>query len=238
VALQAANHETGVLQAIAETAAFAAGHGLAMLVDAAQAAGRMAIEFSGLGADYLVLSGHKLGGPKGTGALVLREGAPLAPLLRGGGQERRRRAGTECVAAIAGFGAAARAARNELAAAAARMARLRDRLEAGLLELTPEAAIIGRSSPRLPNTACVALPGRLAEVLVAALDLGGIAVSAGAACSSGKVSESPVLAAMGLAPAVRAGAIRVSLGPTTSEADIAAFLAAWSNLPALRRHAA
>jgi cysteine desulfurase len=173
------------------------------------------------------------------GALIARSDARLVPLIAGGGQERRQRGGTENVAGIAAFGAAAKAARRDASSAtAARIPALRARLEAGIGAITPEARIIGAEAPRLPNTTCVALPGRRADVLVAALDLAGIAVSAGAACSSGKVGRSHVLEAMGVAPEIADGAIRVSLGHTTTENDIAAFLAAWQSVAHVRRQAA
>jgi cysteine desulfurase len=192
-----------------------------------QAPGRMSFDFAALGADTLALSAHKLGGPPGVGALVARE-APAA-LLRGGGQERRRRGGTENVAGIAGFGAAAEAVMREQDAAQ-RMAKLGATLEDAVLQITPEAEIIGGKAPRIANTSCIALPGSPAETLVIKLDLAGIAVSAGAACSSGKVAASHVLDAMGYAPEIARAAIRVSLGPQTSEQDIAAFLAAWQKI--------
>lgn len=238
VALQLANNETGVVQPVADLARFARGHGVSVLCDAVQGAGRMPVDLRRLGVDYLTLSAHKLGGPKGLGALATAAGAPLVPLVVGGGQERRLRAGTENVAAIAGFGAAAAAAVRDLAVASGRIERLRDQLEAQVLAATPAAVIVGAAAPRLPNTTCLALPGRLSEVLVAGLDLGGIAVSAGAACSSGKVGRSRVLEAMGCPAAVAAGAIRVSLGPATTELDISAFLAAWRSLTAIGRRAA
>jgi cysteine desulfurase len=183
--------------------------------------------FDELGVDTLSLSAHKLGGPKGVGALVLKDGLDIAPLVIGGGQERRRRAGTENVIGIAGFGAAASAAKQDLADMS-RIAELRGRLEREALELAPGARVIGAEAPRLPNTTCLALPGMAAETLVIRFDLAGIAISAGAACSSGKVGASTVLAAMGLPDEVARSAIRVSLGWTTTEQDIAAFLAAWS----------
>lgn len=238
VALQIANNETGVVQPVAATAALASGHGLRVLVDGVQAPGRIEIDVNRQGIDYLTLSAHKLGGPKGVGAVVARPGAPLSPLIVGGGQESRQRAGTENVAGIAAFGAAAAAARRETSVAADCLARLRGGLEAGIAAVTPDAVIIGAGAPRLVNTSCFALPGRRAEVLVAALDLAGIAVSAGAACSSGKVGRSRVLEAMGFASELVEGAIRVSLGRTTTEQDIAAFLAAWQSVADIRRRAA
>lgn len=226
VALQWANNETGVVQPVADMAAFAHEHGLMLHVDAVQAAGRIAIDFSAAPIRTLSLSSHKMGGPKGVGALVVRDRIDLVPLIRGGGQERRRRAGTENVAGIAGFGAAALAAREQLARIGD-IARLRDKLEAEVRAMTPEAVIIGQDGPRLANTSAIALPGRLAETMVIRLDLAGIAVSAGSACSSGKVGASHVLEAMGLPAEISRSAIRVSLGAQTREQDIAAFLAAW-----------
>jgi cysteine desulfurase len=197
-----------------------------MHVDAVQAVGRLAIDFAALDVDTLSISAHKFGGPKGIGALIVRDHVDLVPLIRGGGQERRRRAGTENVPAIAGFGAAAEVARNELGQAGT-IGVLRDRLEAAIKQCSPNAVIVGEGAPRLQNTTAVALPGKLAETLVIRLDLAGIAVSAGSACSSGKVGASHVLEAMGFGPDIAASTIRVSLGPTTTEDDIAAFLAAW-----------
>lgn len=238
LALQFANNETGVVQPVADVVAVARQHGMPVLCDAVQAAGRIAIDFKTLGADYLTISAHKLGGPKGLGALVARRGSRLQALIAGGGQERRQRAGTENTAAIAGFGAAAAAARRELISASTRMLELRTHLERGLAASTPDAQIIGVDADRLPNTTCVALPGRQAELLVVGLDLADVAVSAGAACSSGKVGRSRVLEAMQLGEVVAEGAIRVSLGPTTTHEDIAAFLAAWNVVAAKRRRAA
>jgi cysteine desulfurase len=231
MSLQMANNETGVLQPVAEMAAIAKTRGMAVHTDAVQAAGRIAVDFRALGVDFLSLSAHKLGGPKGIGALVIREGASLSPLIAGGGQERRRRAGTENVPGIAGFGAAARAAGRELAAMD-RVRALRDRLEAEVRAVAPAAQVIAAGAERLPNTACIALPGASAETMVIAFDLAGVAVSAGAACSSGKVGASHVLSAMGVAPALARAAIRVSLGSGSTEADVAAFVEAWSRLAA------
>lgn len=229
VSLQFANNETGAVQPVAEVAALARTYGLRVHSDATQAVGRVAVDFVSLGLDYLSLSSHKLGGPKGAGALIVRDGAPLVPLIAGGGQERRQRAGTENLAAIAGFGAAARVALAGLDGYA-RVAKLRDQLEGEVVRATPHAVIIAADAPRLANTSCIALPRRAAETLVAALDLSGIAVSAGAACSSGKVAQSHVLTAMGLAPDIARSAIRISMGPTTTDNDIAAFLAAWKHI--------
>ena len=229
LALQAANNETGVIQPVAEAIELGAAYGVVVLSDAVQAAGRIPLAVAGSGLRYMTISSHKLGGPLGAGALIAGEGADVSPLLTGGGQERGRRAGTENVVAIAGFGAAAAAAAGELAYYGA-LAGLRDALEAAVIRATPDAVVIGRASPRLANTSCLALPGRAAETFVAALDLGGIAVSAGAACSSGKVTASATLAAMGLSPDIARAAIRVSIGPSTTPEHVAAFVAAWTNI--------
>jgi cysteine desulfurase len=229
VSLMAASNETGVVQPAAEVAALAREAGATMHVDAVQAPGRMAIDFKALGVDALVLSAHKMGGPRGVGALVVRDGVTLPAFVAGGGQERRRRGGTENVAGIAGFGAAAEAVLSD-ASAAERMHKLRVKLEEGVVRATPKAVIIGGEAQRIANTSCIALPSARAETLVIKLDLEGIAVSAGAACSSGKVGTSHVLEAMGLAPEIARAAIRVSIGPQTSETDIAAFLAAWEKV--------
>jgi cysteine desulfurase len=229
VALQLANNETGALQPVAETAAVARAHGLSVHTDAVQAVGRIAVDFAALGVDAMSLSSHKIGGPKGVGALIVRDGVMLSPFIVGGGQERRRRAGTENVAAIAGFGAAAAAARQDLDGIG-RIGALRDRLEREALRIAPHAVVIAGATARLPNTTCLALPGQSAETLVIKLDLMGLAVSAGAACSSGKVGPSHVLAAMGVAPDVARSAIRISLGWNSSEADVDAFLRAWMEI--------
>lgn len=227
--LQLANNETGVLQDVAAAGRRARAHGARLHTDAVQAPGRVAVDFKTLGASTMSLSGHKIGGPKGVGALVIGNGVALDALFPGGGQERRRRGGTENVAAIAGFGAAARAALKDLDGAR-RIAALRDTLEVGVNRATPDATIIGAEAPRLPNTSSIALKGVSAETMVIKLDLMGIAISAGAACSSGKVGQSHVLSAMALAPEIAGSAIRISLGPETTERDIAAFLAAWTRI--------
>jgi cysteine desulfurase len=227
VCLQLANNETGVIQPVAAAAAIARARGLRVHCDAVQAAGRIPVDCSALGVDFLTLSAHKLGGPKGAGALVIFDGAPL-PALIPGGQERGRRAGTENIAGLAGFGAAAALAQQDLAGID-RVRAQRDRLEAGIANATPYAIVIGNAVPRLPNTACVALAGFAAETAVIRLDLAGIAISAGAACSSGKVGQSAALLAQGLAPDLARAAIRISLGHDTTDDDIAAFLAAWKH---------
>ena len=227
-----ANNETGVLQPVAEAAAIVHAAGGLLHVDAVQAVGRMPCSIGGLGADLLTLSAHKIGGPKGVGALVRRsEDLHIAdPLIHGGGQERGMRAGTENVAGIAAFGAAAAAAHGEFATEAARMLALRGLLENALRAISPQAIIFGAEAERLPNTTLFSLEGMKAETAVIAFDLEGIAVSSGAACSSGKVQPSHVLAAMGVSPPLLRGAMRVSLGWTTTEADVERFLSAWRKL--------
>jgi cysteine desulfurase len=229
VSLMAANNETGAIQPVAAAAEIVREAGGLLHTDAVQVAGRLPLDFSALGADMMTLSAHKIGGPKGVGALVLREGVPVEPLIKGGGQERLRRAGTENVAGIVGFGVAA-----ELAAAepdkAAELAALRDELEERALAVEPDTVVVSGRVARLPNTSCIAVPGTKAETLVIGLDLAGVAVSVGSACSSGKVEASHVLSAMGLSHELAQGAIRVSLGFGTVSADIERFIVAWSEL--------
>ena len=232
VSLMLANNETGVIQPVAEAAAAVHAGGGLLHVDAIQAVGRISCDIREMDADLVTLSAHKIGGPKGVGALVRRsdEIHLPEPLIRGGGQERGLRAGTEDVAGIAAFGAAAAAARTAQGTEAAQMRALRDRLEAGLKAVTPSAVIFGETAERLPNTTSFAMEGMKAETAVIGFDLEGIAVSSGAACSSGKVQPSHVLAAMGVSPGLVRGAVRVSLGWSTNEADIERFLAAWRKL--------
>ncbi|MEQ8966392.1 MAG: aminotransferase class V-fold PLP-dependent enzyme [Azospirillaceae bacterium] len=233
VSVMLANNETGVVQPVAEAAAIARRHGALVHCDAVQAAGRLAVDRDALDVDYLTLSAHKIGGPRGVGAVVARDGVPLAPLVRGGGQERRRRAGTENVAAIAGFGAAARAAAAEAGRLGALEA-LRDGLVAGIRAADPTAPLWGEGAGRLPNTACIGMPGVPAETQVMGFDLAGIAVSAGSACSSGKVAASHVLDAMG-AGAAAGEAVRFSLGPETTADEIERAVAAWAEVAARAR---
>lgn len=228
VSVMAANNETGVIQPLQAVARVARAHGALLHVDAVQAAGRIDLAAITTLADMVTLSAHKLGGSAGVGALVLAPGVELTPLVPGG-QERRRRGGTENLAGIAGFGVAAEAARASLDDQP-RLARLRDRLEALILATAPDATLHGSAADRLANTSCVGMPGVPAETQVIAFDLAGFAVSAGAACSSGKVARSHVLDAMGLPEADAGSAIRVSLGTVTSEAEIDAFAAAWATL--------
>jgi cysteine desulfurase len=228
VSLMLANNETGVVQPISRAARVVHAAGGLLHVDAVQAVGRISCDIKVLGADLLTLSGHKIGAPKGVGALIARTALNrLNPLIRGGGQERNMRAGTENVAGIAGFGAAAAAARDGLAAERARMAALRKRLEAGLKAASPEVVIFGAAAERLPNTTLFAVPGMKAETAVIAFDLEGVAVSSGAACSSGKVQPSHVLSAMGVPLQLARAAVRVSLGPSTTESEVERFIEAW-----------
>lgn len=211
-------------------------HGVRLLRDAAQAAGKIGFDARAPFSDLVVLSSGKLGGPKGVGALVVREGIEMRPLMPGGGQELRRRSGTENVVGIAGFGAAAEAARRDLEDGVwERVRGLRDQLEQALAEAAPDLHVIASGSGRLPNTSCFAVRGWKAETLVMQLDLAGFAVSAGSACSSGKVGPSRVLTAMGLDEEMAASAIRVSLGPTTTEAEVRAFADRWTDLYRRRR---
>lgn len=236
VSVMLANNETGAVQPVAALSEMVHEFGGLMHADAVQAAGKIGVDARALGADLMSISAHKFGGPKGAGALIVREGLPVAALLAGGGQERGYRAGTENVAAIAGFGAAAEAAARDLPATSS-IAALRDALEAELAELAPDATIFSQRAERLPNTVCVAFPGMQAETLLIALDLDGVAVSAGSACSSGKVARSHVLEAMGIAPALSAAAIRVSMGWNTQEADVGRFVTAWKKIAERRRAA-
>jgi cysteine desulfurase len=232
VSIMHANNETGVVQPIAAAAELVHAAGSLLHVDVVQTAGRIPCDINALGADLVTLSGHKLGAPQGSGALVkASQSLHISdPLIRGGGQERGNRAGTENVAALAGFGAAAQAAGEALAADRPRIATLRERMEAGLLAAAAGTVIFGRAADRLPNTTLFAVPGCKAETAIMALDLAGIGVSSGSACSSGKVTASHVVKAMGVAPELAAGAVRLSLGWATTEADIDGFLTAWRKL--------
>jgi cysteine desulfurase len=230
VSVMLANNETGALQPVAEVAELVHGSSGLLHVDAIQALGKIPVDIKALRADLLTVSAHKIGGPKGVGAVILAEGlAGLEPLLRGGGQELGRRAGTENVAGIAGFGAAAKAAMGALEEDASRLERLRDRLEQGLRQ-SPGIIVFSDSVRRLPNTTLFTVPGLKAETAVIGFDLAGIAVSSGSACSSGKVQPSHVLEAMGFGPDLAQGAVRLSLGWSTSGAEIDRCLEAWRKL--------
>jgi cysteine desulfurase len=237
VSVMLANNETGVVQPIREIAEIVHAANGVLHVDAVQGPGRVDCDIGDLGADLMSLSAHKLGGPQGAGALIRRDDIHIAePLIKGGGQERGLRAGTENVAAIAGFGAAAAAATRQ--ADADRIAALRDRIEAAIKAAVPEAVIFGETVQRLPNTTLFAVPGMKAETAIIVFDLNGIAVSSGSACSSGKVQASHVLAAMGVEPILAQGAVRLSLGWSTSERDVEILLAALTKVSSslLKRH--
>ncbi|MBD9372524.1 cysteine desulfurase [Rhizobium sp. ARZ01] len=234
VAVMLANNETGIIQPVRAVAEIVRKRGGLFVVDAVQAAGRLPLSIGEFDADFMILSAHKLGGPKGGGALVSRgEVLMPKPLIRGGGQEKGHRSGTENVAALAGFAAAARAAQDELAARNERIATLRDRMEERMAALAPDLIIHGRGMARLSNTTFFSLPGLKSETGQIAFDLEGIALSAGSACSSGKVGASHVLTAMGFDAAL--GGLRVSLGPTTAEGDVEQFLEAFARIAARRR---
>lgn len=231
--LQLANNETGVIQPVRQAADIVKAHHGLMVVDAVQGAGRLPLSLEELGADFLILSGHKIGAPKGIGALVSAgETLMPAPLLRGGGQEKGHRGGTENLICIAGFGAAADAAREALGDVGG-VAGLRDMLEAGLRELAPDAILHGLGVDRLANTSFFSLPGLKAETAQIAFDMEGVAVSAGAACSSGKIGQSHVLLAMGADTDL--GAIRVSLGREHTQNDIERFLESFKAINTRRR---
>jgi cysteine desulfurase len=221
VAMMVANNETGVVQPVSEAAALAKDAGALLLVDAVQAAGKMTVPV----ADYVSLSAHKIGGPQGVGALIVKAEAPFSPMVAGGGQESGRRSGTENLSGIAGFGAAAECAARPFITTA-----LRDQFEVRLRQIAPEAVIFGATVERLANTSNFALPGVPAETALMALDLDGVMVSSGAACSSGKVKPSHVLAAMGVKEELARSALRVSLGWNSSGADVEAAVVSLSNL--------
>jgi cysteine desulfurase len=230
VSVMLANNETGALQPVAEAAELVHAAGGLLHIDAIQAFGKISFDINAMNADLATLSAHKIGGPKGVGAVVLAEGVlGLAPALRGGGQEQGRRGGTENVAGIAGFGAAAKTAVAALDRYAIRLESLQNRLEKGLRQ-TPDVIVFAENVPRLPNTTLFTVPGLKAETAVIGFDLAGIAVSSGSACSSGKVQPSHVLEAMGFGPELAQGAVRLSLGWSTSEANVDRCLEAWRTL--------
>jgi cysteine desulfurase len=234
VAVMLANNETGVIQPVAEAAALVHARGGLMVVDAVQAAGRISIDIAALDADFLIVSSHKIGGPKGVGALVTRgEVLMPKPLIRGGGQEKGHRSGTENFHGIVGFGAAAETVLQDLGQRNGRIAALRDRLEAGMIERATDVMIHGADMSRLVNTSFFTLPGLKSETGQIAFDLEGIALSSGSACSSGKVGESHVLTAMGRDP--KLGALRISLGPETSDEDIDRALVAFGKIAGRRK---
>jgi cysteine desulfurase len=220
ISVMHANNEIGTVQPIEEIARIAAEAHIRFHTDAVQSAGKIPIDVKRLGVDLLSLSAHKLYGPKGVGALFVRKGVEIDPLLHGGQNERGRRAGTENVPAIVGFGKACEFARESLEQTSSRVSALRDRLEAGLLASISGARVNGDPSLRVPNTSSLMLPGAESESLVIALDLAGLACSAGAACSSGAVDPSHVLAAIGLTPGEARSSVRLSLGRTTTPEEI------------------
>jgi len=228
VSVMLANNETGVIQPVADVTNVAKSHGALVHCDAIQGAGKIPVNMAELGVDLLSLSAHKLGGPQGVGALIVKPGIDLQAQLRGGGQEQRKRAGTENVAGIAGFGAAATAARVELDAMAG-ISDMRNRLIDGVRKFA-STRIYGETSPRLPNTVCLSMPGVSAETQLMAFDLAGVCVSAGSACSSGKVEPSHVLAAMGVDDDEALSAIRVSLGWNSVASDVERFVEVWGSI--------
>ena len=232
LAMGLANSETGILADLPERVdgqyAFGPVRADLLMLDITQAVGRAPFSFAWSGADMAILSAHKLGGPKGVGALIVRKGLDTAPLALGGGQEMGRRSGTENVIGIAGFGAAITAAMTDLDAGRwAEVEKLRNILETTLASHAKETIFVGKEVPRLPNTSCIATPGWKGETQVMQMDLAGYAISAGSACSSGKVRASRVLQAMGFDAALAGSAIRVSLGPTTTEDEVRGFTEAW-----------
>ncbi|MCZ7469850.1 cysteine desulfurase [Agrobacterium sp. O3.4] len=234
VACMLVNNETGIVQPVAEAARLVHAAGGLMVVDAVQAAGRIPLDINALDADFLVISSHKLGGPKGVGALISRGEVMMPkPLIHGGGQEKGHRSGTENTLSVIGFGAAAAVATLTVGVEAARLAVLRARLEDGMRVSAPDVIIHGEDVARVGNTTFFTLPGLKAETGQIAFDIEGIALSAGSACSSGKVGESHVLSAMGRDP--KLGALRISLGHATDEADIDRTLAAFTKIAGRRK---
>ena len=227
VSVMLANNETGVLQDIPAIAGLARRYGALLHTDAVQALGKVAVDFTASGANAMSLSGHKIHGPQGVGALILDKRVDLQPLLEGGGQEKGLRSGTENIAAIVGFGMACELATRDLERHAEKIRGLRDQFEQGLVELG--ATVFGQGAERLPNTSFFALPNIEGETLVMALDRQGYAVASGSACSSDSIEPSHVLLAMGIAPEVARGAVRVSLGARNSAAQVDALLQALKN---------
>ncbi|MFY9287053.1 MAG: cysteine desulfurase family protein [Alphaproteobacteria bacterium] len=230
ISLMLVNNETGVVQPVSEIARIAKRCGHLIHTDAVQAAGRLPLEFNALGVDFLTLSAHKIGGPQGVGALILGEKVVLPSFVKGGGQEMNRRAGTENVAGIVGFGVAAQLAVDDLRDVP-RLALWRDELQKQIQNIAGKSAIVlGDHAPRVANTLCIAMRGVSSETQVMAMDLAGIALSAGAACSSGKVKASHVIKAMGFDHDVASSAIRISLGWDTKVTDISQCIEAWHTI--------
>ena len=230
VSVMLANNETGVIQPLKQIVEIAHKVGALVHSDVVQAAGKIEIDFANLGVDYVTISAHKFGGPKGVGALITKPGAPLKALISGGGQEKGLRGGTENVSGVAGMAAAAIASLDRLKGEAARLLFLRNNLEKQIKEIEPAAHVIGAGAERLPNTSFIVMPGVLAETQVAGFDLAGICVSAGSACASGKLKQSPVLAAMNVAEVDGASGVRVSLGHDNSQDDVNRFVSVWNEI--------
>ena len=230
VCVMAANNETGALQPVRDVADIAHAHGALVLCDAVQAVGKIHVDYAAWDVDYMALSAHKIGGPQGVGALVRKEHVPLNSLVTGGGQERGARAGTENVPGIVGYGVAAQIVKDTWQTNATRVAGFRDDLERQVLELSPCSEIFSAKAPRLPNTSNFSLPEVRSDTQVINLDLADIAVSAGSACSAGKVDLSHVLEAMGIASEIASTAIRVSFGWNSKVEDVHAFIAVWERM--------
>ncbi len=235
VSVMLANNETGAVQPVAAVASRAHERGILVHCDAVQAAGKIPVDLASLDVDYLVISAHKLGGPKGVGALIVRTGSPFEPIFRGSGHESGRRGGTENLSGIIGFGVAAETAARELETERDRMLALRTQLERGIRAALPDAVIHASGVPRLPNTVNFSVPGARSDHMLMALDARGIAVSAGAACASGAVEPSPVLKAMSVPRELAVCAIRLSMGRTSTEAEVEAVIAAFVESVALAR---
>ncbi len=229
VSVMLANNEMGVIEPVLEVVRIAKKYGALVHTDAIQALGKIEIDKAALGVDFISLSAHKIGGPQGVGALVINEAVPLTSLIRGGGQERNRRAGTENVPGIVGFGAAAQLVASELETMAEIQA-LRDQMESLITAISPNTVVYGAGVERLPNTSCLTMPGVANETQVMKFDLDGVMVSAGSACSSGKVQASHVLKAMGVEEQTAVTAIRISLGPDNTMADVEIFVALWREM--------
>jgi cysteine desulfurase len=224
VAVMAANNETGVLQPVAEVAAIVRAGGASLVCDAVQAVGKIPVDLQGLGVDAIFLSGHKLGAPQGVGAFALAPGTTLVPLIKGGAQENRRRAGTENLTGIAGLGAVARALRDGMESEIARISAIGDFLESRIRTICPDATVLSGARSRLPNTTALFCPTWSGETAVIAFDLAGVSIATGSACASGKVAPSHVTRAMGLDAEASRAVVRISLGWSTSETDVARFL--------------
>ena len=230
VSVMLANNETGVIQPLKEISEIAHNANAMVHCDAVQAAGKIEIDFVDMGVDCMSISAHKFGGPKGVGALITKANIPLKALVSGGGQEKGLRGGTENVSGIAGMAAAASASQNAIKDGGTRLCILRDDLEKKIREIEPAARAIGSGAVRLPNTSFIVMPGVSAETQIAGFDLAGICVSAGSACASGKIKQSPVLAAMGISEDEGASAIRASLGHDNNQDDVNMFVSAWNEI--------